>query len=83
MADAKTIRLRHVYREGDWVLYFYDGETLVKNSVVTIPADRPEWVRRAYVQGFRLDADGNPITDIDLHVERETAEPAKAEPKRK
>lgn len=77
MADAKTIRLRHLFRSGDWVFYYYDGEGQVKDSVLTVPADKPEWARRAYVMGFRLDVNGEPITDLDQHIERETA------PKRK
>jgi hypothetical protein len=73
MAAAKTVRLRHNYREGDWVFYYYEGEAPVVDGVLAIPADRPEWAKRAYVMGFRKDVDGEPITDLDAHVARELA----------
>lgn len=52
------ICLRHtVWSEGEKTVYFYEGELVAKDGVVCVPADRPEWVRRAWVLGYRLDPD--------------------------
>lgn len=52
---AKTVKLKHTVHTADKMFYFYEGEAEVKEGVVTIPADRPEWIRRAWVMGYRLD----------------------------
>jgi len=59
------------------MMYFYDGELPVEGSVLTIPADKPEWIQRAWIQGFRMTADGRVIADLAKHIRAETAgEPA-------
>ena len=55
MARAKNVRLKHSIHEADSVLYFYDGELPVKEGVVSVPADRPEWVRNAWINGYDRD----------------------------
>lgn len=53
---AKSIRLKHtIWNDGEKIVYFYDGELQAKDGVIVIPADRPEWVRRAWVLGYQLD----------------------------
>lgn len=53
-------------------MYFYDGELPVVDSVLTIPAKRPEWVQRAWIQGFRMTAEGRVIADLAKHIRTET-----------
>lgn len=62
------IRLKHtIWSEGTKQVYFYEGELTAKDGVVSIPADRPEWVRRAWVLGYRLDPEsGEPQRLEDL-----------------
>ena len=68
----KVVRLRHAVRQGDWMMYFYDGELPVENSILTIPANRPEWIQRAWIMGFRTTADGRVIADLAKHIRAET-----------
>lgn len=74
MARTDAVRLRHTTRSGDWAMYFYEGELPVVDSTLTIPADRPEWIQRAWIQGFRLTADGRPVADLAEHIRNETAD---------
>jgi hypothetical protein len=60
-------------------MYFYDGELPVVDGTLTIPADRPEWVQRAWIMGFRLTAEGRVIADLAKHVRAETADTAEVE----
>lgn len=55
MAREKNVRLKHSITGGDSVLFLYDGELQVKDGVVSVPANRPEWVRRAWIEGFDRD----------------------------
>ena len=72
VAEGNVVRLRHTTRGGDWAMYFYDGELPVVDSVLTIPADRPEWIKRAWIQGFRMTAEGRVIADLAKHIRAET-----------
>ncbi len=50
------VKLLHLsLREGDNSIYFYDGELESHDGVLDVPNDRPEWVRAAWVKGYRLD----------------------------
>lgn len=52
---ATTITLQHTTRrDGEQTVYFYDGELTAKDGKLTIPTDRPEWVKRAFILGYRL-----------------------------
>lgn len=64
-----NVRLKHIIHEADTVLYLYDGELEVKKGVVSIPKDRPEWIRRAWVLGYRLDSKGENARLEDLTPE--------------
>lgn len=77
---ASTIRLRHPIRKGDWMMYFYEGELKVRDSIIEVPAKRPEWVQRAWIMGFRTDVDGRPVNDLAGHVKRELARDEEPEP---
>lgn len=55
---ADTVKLQHTHRTGDWKVYFYEGEADVKDGVLSLPIDRPEWIQRAWIQGFRHDTNG-------------------------
>jgi hypothetical protein len=65
---AKTgdVSLRHtIWKEGERVVHFYDGQLIAKDGVVTIPSDNPAWIRRAWILGYRLD----PETNEDIRIE--------------
>lgn len=64
---ADTVKLLHTHMRGDRMFYFYEGETKVEKGIISIPADKPEWIRRAWVMGHRLDPETGKtllITDI-------------------
>lgn len=71
------IPLRHAHFEGDWLEYFYDGELWVHDSIIEVPVDRPEWLRRSYVLGFRMNPEGEWIEDLDTYVSQVQARDAK------
>lgn len=54
---ADTVRLLSVKGRAQLIerFYFYDGEVPIKDGIVEIPLDRPEWVQRAYIMGYRHD----------------------------
>lgn len=58
------IRLKHQYKDTVPLrtFYFYDGRTVVRNGVIEIPADKPSWLDRAFMVGYRLDPEtGKPL----------------------
>lgn len=61
---ADTVRLMHTHMRGDRKFYFYEGETDVEGGVISLPTNRPEWIRRAWVMGWRL----NPETGATVSV---------------
>lgn len=62
---AANIRMQHTIHTADKVVYFYDGEVEAKEGIVSVPRNRPEWVRRAFVLGYRL----NPNTGEEYRLE--------------
>jgi len=52
MAD---LTLRHVTWKGSRIFIFYTGQIKVREGVLTIPHHHPEWVRVAWVNGYRVD----------------------------
>jgi hypothetical protein len=40
------------------MVFFYDGALEAVDGLLTLPVDRPEWIRRAWVSGYRLTEDG-------------------------
>lgn len=61
MAKEKTVRLLSTKGRAQLIerFYFYDGEVPIVDGTVEIPLDRPEWVQRAYIMGYRYD----PVTE--------------------
>lgn len=59
---AEIVRLKHITRQNDWKFYFYSGHVPVKGGVIELPADQKTWIRRAWLMGFRLTEDGQPIS---------------------
>lgn len=59
---AEIVRLKHITRQNDWKFYFYNGMVPVKSGVIELPADNFTRVRRAWLMGFRLTEDGQPIS---------------------
>ncbi len=65
-----NVRLKHtIWTEGEKTVYFYDGELTAKNGVISVPKDRPEWIRRAWVLGYQLNAKGEPVDLTELTPE--------------
>jgi hypothetical protein len=63
---AKNVSLKHtIHSAPEKTVYFYDGELIAKDGVIKIPADRPEWIRRAWVLGYRLDPKTGENTRIE------------------
>jgi hypothetical protein len=58
---AEVVRLKHTLRQNDWKFYHYKGSVDVHNGVIELPADNPTLIRRAWIMGFRLTEDGQPI----------------------
>lgn len=58
---AGIVRLKHITRKNNWRMYFYNGLAEVKNGVIELPADNFTRIRRAFLLGFRLTEDGQPI----------------------
>lgn len=75
---ARTIRLKHtLYTLPEYVEYFYDGQAVVKNGVIELPADNPTWLQRAWIVGYRLDPEtGKEIADWRTLLVDESAESA-------
>jgi hypothetical protein len=49
------VQLQHQTFQGDTTLYFYDGEAVVKNGIISLPIENPDWLPRAYARGFQID----------------------------
>lgn len=78
--EGPVVRLRHTVRPGSFTQYFYEGQAEVVDGVITLPANRPERIRRAWIQGFRATVDGRIIANLDAHIRSETAEKAEETP---
>lgn len=54
------VALKHtIWKEGERAVIFYEGELTAKDGVVEVPNDKPEWIRRAWVLGYRLDPEND------------------------
>lgn len=71
MSDEKNVlRMQHEIQRSEGVMYFYEGEVpVLEGGIIEVPRDKPEhddWVRRAYLNGYTLNADtGEPFGDVD------------------
>lgn len=83
VATGVVVRLRHTTRQGNWRFYHYEGELPVVDSVLTIPANLPEVIKRAWIQGFRMTAGGRVIADLAKHIRAETEGASEEEPEAK
>ena len=73
-----TVTLKHTtWNQGEKTFYFYDGELIAKDGVLEIPADRPEWIQRAWIMGYRLDAEGKEVLFLNDLVSSEGEQNAK------
>lgn len=72
------VKLLHLsLREGDNAIFFYDGELESHDGVLDVPNNRPEWVRAAWVKGYRLDPKTEEFLTYDV-VEARIADSAKS-----
>lgn len=80
MAKGATISLQHIVRRhGNQMVFFYDGALEAKDGLLTLPVDRPEWIRRAWVSGYRLLPDGTLLNgwgEIEAELSRLSTESA-------
>lgn len=60
-----TVSLKHTILTGTKTVYFYEGEAVVTNGIVSIPKNRPEWIKRAWILGYKL----NPKTGKPVRLE--------------
>lgn len=78
MTEKQQVSMQHIVRKhGNQMFFFYDGMLEAKDGLLTIPSDRPEWIRRAWVSGYRLTPDGRPLNtwpDVEGEVRRQSAE---------
>lgn len=72
------VQLRHYVSTEDQTEYFYDGELTSSKGVLSIPLDNETWIRRAYMDGYDLTADGKPISDIGKFIEYYEKQSAKS-----
>lgn len=78
MDDVQTVSLLHVVRRtGNQMVFFYDGALEAHDGVLTLPANRPDWIRRAWASGYNMSPDGKRrlalYTDVQAEVKRQTA----------
>lgn len=67
----KSVTLKHIVRrDGKQAVFFYDGALTAENGLLTLPANRPEWIRRAWNSGYNL----NPDNDARLSTWAEVEE---------
>ncbi len=72
------VKLLHLsLREGEHTVHFYDGELKAEDGVLDVPNDKPEWIRSAWTQGFRLDPKDETFMTFDV-VEARAADSAKS-----
>lgn len=51
-----TVSLKHtIWNTGIRTVYFYEGEAVARDGVITLPRSKPEWIQRAWVLGYQLD----------------------------
>ena len=62
---SNTVRLRHSIHSGNRMLYFYEGEAQVKEGVVELPLDRPEWIKRAWILGYQYDPESGKTLTLE------------------
>lgn len=46
------------------VQHFYDGRAEVRFGVIEIPVNKPAWIERAFIMGFRLDPETDRPYDL-------------------
>ena len=67
----KSVTLKHVVRrDGKQAVFFYDGAATAEDGLLTLPADRPEWIKRAWLSGYNM----NPQNDARLSTWAEVEE---------
>lgn len=77
------VALKHtIWKEGTRTVHFYDGSLEATDGVVDVPSDKPAWVQRAWILGYRLDPETGeniPHADLLARIVDESAESADEE----
>lgn len=74
------VALKHtIWKKGERIVHFYDGQLTAKDGVVDIPDDNEAWIRRAWILGYRLDTNDEPVTIADALSAKSTEEVSDAE----
>jgi len=74
--------LKHIHENTlpEQIYYFYDGRTTVRFGVIELPAGNITWLKRAFMEGYRLDPDSGKLLDYYEAIARsESAMSAGAE----
>lgn len=78
---SKTVTLKHaLHTLPERYEFFYDGQAVAKDGLLTLPVENISQVRAAFFRGYNLTADGERLvtfTDLDEYIESQTAKSAK------
>jgi len=57
--------LKHIYPNDlqEQIYYFYDGRTTVRYGVIELPAENITWLKRVFMEGYRIDPDSGKLLD--------------------
>lgn len=82
-STAKTVTLLHVVRRhGEQLVHFYDGARMAKDGLLSIPTDKPEWIRRAWNSGYYLSpSTGERLgtwAEVEAEIEKQNAKSVKS-----
>ena len=72
-----TVTLRHERLKGNRIVPFYDGLLVAKDGLLTIPADKPLWIQRAFRTGWNTTPSGQRLwglRQLDQEIKRQLSE---------
>lgn len=75
---GKTVTLKHFrFRDAKRVVYFYDGFAVAEQGLITLPLDKPVWIKRAFnLLGYNQTPEGKKLfnsTDLQQEIDRQAA----------
>lgn len=62
-----SIFLKHQYQSNMPLRtqYFYDGRAPIRFGVIELPADKPAWIDRSFILGFRRDPESGRLLELN------------------
>lgn len=77
---SKTVTLKHsLHTLPERYEFFYDGQAVAKDGLLTLPVDNVNHIRAAFFRGYNLTTDGERLVtfdDLDNYIESQTAKSA-------